>query len=388
LVYRRAQRIKHESKNDVARALISLQQTPLELTQDERLLAFISTNDQWIREIVDRLNRRNAWSIATGSSIAWVIIAFVFTLIDSFIFAKDSYGLPVGTIWLWLLCLVIGWLWVPTFTHGELKSAIGHANQKAAKKAAKGIRQRASKVYNSAKTEVTGPRQIPIPGEPKKATVDPLPGVREEDGKAKAESIQEVTIFVGQRTESKHNPIPNPTPHQSTVSFQIPDSKHGHERLSVSTNPTANHSAAGLPHSAGVHSIATQSSIHPKKDRLLILRNEIGSLNRDELRLAATFNYSRIMRYLVLVDDVLRALDEHTREEDKVSLPRQCLILEDVSPILRRRRGLSLRLLLSPRRMLCSLRERSSQCSTLRFSPSSSSAEQPPQLRYSWFSLL
>jgi hypothetical protein len=335
LVYRGAQRIKHKSKNSVARALISLQQTPLELTQDGRLLAFVSISDQWIREIVDRLNRRNAWSIATGSSIAWVIIAFIFTLIDALVSLQNSNrdeanSLAVGTLWLWLLCLVIGWLWVPTFTCGELKSAIGHANQKAAKKAAKGIGQRARKAYNSAETGITGPRSIPIPGGPKEAAVDHLPGVREEDGKAKAESIQEVTIFVGQRTESKPNSVSNLTPHQSTVSFQIPESQHDYEHLSVSTNPAANHSTTSLPYSAGVHSIATQSSIHPEEDRLLILRNEFGSLNRDELRLAATFNYSRIMRYLVLVDDVLKALDDHTRGEDEVSLPRKRLILEDV----------------------------------------------------------
>ena len=325
LVYRRTQGIKHKSKNDVARALISLQQIPLELTQDERLLAFIPINDQWIREIVDRLNRRNVWSIATGSSIAWVVIAFVLTLIDAYVPHKspsrdEVNGLVVGISWLWLLCLVIGWLWVPTFTCGELKSAIGHANQKAAKKAAKRIRQRARKAYNSAGTEITGSRPISIPGGPKEAAIDPLPGVREEDGKAKAEPIQEVTIFVGQRTESKPNPISNPTLHQSTVSLQIPESQHDHEHLSVSTNPTANHSAASLPYFAGTHSIATQSSIHPEKDRLLIPRNEFGSLNRDELRLAATFNYSRVMRYLVLVDDVLRALDKDTCEKDEVSL--------------------------------------------------------------------
>jgi hypothetical protein len=331
LVYHGAQRIKHESKNAVARALISLQQTPLELTKDERLLAFIPINDQWRREIVDRLNRRNAWSIATGSSAAWVVIAFVFTLTDSFIslqaFGGGSNGLAVGTLWLWLLCLVIGWLWVPTFTRGELKSAIGHANQKAAKKAAKRIRQKAGKVYSSARAKITGPRRIPIPGGPKKAAVDPLPGVREEDGNVEVESIQEVTISVGPLAEKKSNPVPHLTPYQSTASFRVPESQHDHEHLSVSTNPTANHSVASLPYSTAIHSIAAQSSIHPEKDRLLIPRDAFGSLNRDELRLAATFNYSRVMRYLVLVDDVLRALDKHTRGKDEVS-PRENVNLE------------------------------------------------------------
>jgi len=46
-VYRRAQRIKHQNKNSVARILISLQQTPLEPTRDERLLSFLPINDKW-----------------------------------------------------------------------------------------------------------------------------------------------------------------------------------------------------------------------------------------------------------------------------------------------------------------------------------------------------
>ena len=85
LVYRRAQHIKHESSNTVARALVSLQQIPLELTRDERLLAFIPVNEQWQREIGDRLNRRYVWPVAVGSSVTWVVIAFIFTLVDSFI---------------------------------------------------------------------------------------------------------------------------------------------------------------------------------------------------------------------------------------------------------------------------------------------------------------
>jgi hypothetical protein len=384
-VYRRAQRIDHDSKTAVARALISLQQTPLELTKDERLLAFIPINDQWRHEIVDRLSKRNAWSVATASSVAWVVIAFLFTLIDSFVSLQDSAnggseGLAVGTLWLWLLCLVIGWLWVPTFTCGELKAAIGHANHKAAKKAAKRIKQKAKGAYNSAKAKIHRfPRRVPMLGGPKKPAADAVPEVQVEGGGSKAESIQEDTKSVTQQTGLMPNPIPNPAHHQSTVSFQVPESQHGHDHLNVSANPTTNHSVASLPYSTAIHSVA-QSSIRPEKDRLLIPRDEFGSVNRDELRHAATFNYSRIMRYLVLVDDVLGALCKLTREKNEVGLSRKRLILEVISLIFHRR-GPSLRQLIGPRGTLCSLLERSSRCSTPRFSPSSSSVEQPPQPR-------
>ena len=361
LIHRRAQRIEHESKNDVARALISLQQSPLELTKDERLLAFIPSSDKWRDEIVERLNRRNGWSIATGSSVAWVVIAFTFTLVDSFVSLSGSAnssasdGLAVGTLWLWLLCLVIGWLWVPTFSCSELKSAIGHANEQAAKKAAKGVGQRANKVYASAKSKITNrlPRRVPTLKAAKKS-VDTVLEDDEGSEKARPESIQEGTQ-------------PNP----------LPDSQYGHGRHGVIENQTANPSAASPPRSIA------QGSIQPKTDRLLIPKDQFGSLNRDELRLAATFNYSRIMRYLVLVDDVLGALDRLTREKDEVGLSRKRLILEVVSLILNRKSGPSPKFLPSLRGALYSHREPSSRCSMHRSSPWFFSVEQLPQPRSS-----
>jgi len=143
LVYRRAaQHIKDGKGAFTAKVLVALQQTALGLTKDDRLLAFIPINDQWGKEISSRLGRGNSWSLATGSSVAWVVVAFLFTLVDSFVSLGNSIdgaseGHADGTLWLWLLCLVIGWLWVPTFTCSELTSAIGNANQKIEKKADK-----------------------------------------------------------------------------------------------------------------------------------------------------------------------------------------------------------------------------------------------------------
>ena len=389
LVYRRAQRIKHESKTTVARALISLQQTPLELTRDERLLAFIPVNDQWRREIADRLTRRNVWSIATVSSVGWVVIAFIFTLIDSFVSlgnsVDDGYDdHAVGTLWLWLLCLVIGWFWVPTFTCGELKSAIGHVNGNAANKAAMRLRQKATKAYNSAKTKITNrhPERVPILKGPKKPVFELFEVSEEnENEKVKEESIQENSKPIGKETKPNANPLPNPTHHQSTVSFQLPaESQQDRGHFSASASQTASQSVINLPRSVAGCSIA-QSSIYPETDRLLIdiHKGDFDSLNRDELRLAPMFNYSRIMRHLVLVDDVFRAFDKLTREKDEVGFSRKRLMLEVVSLILNRRGGLSMRLLLTPRGALCSRRERSFRCSARRFWPSFSSAEQPLQ---------
>jgi len=387
-VYRRAKRIKHDSKTAVARALITLQQIPLELTKDKRLLAFITINDQWRQEIVDRLNRRTAWPIVIGPPVLWVLVAFTFTVVDSFVSLNDPTtrgfdGHALGTLWLWLLCLVIGWWWVPTFTCSELKSAIGHANERAATKAAKRLRQMATKAHNTAKIKISRfPKRMPILKRLNKPLVD-LPEAPEanENRGVGGGSIQEVDIEPVGQIEPKSGPLPGPICYRSTVSSQLTtESQQGHGHLSVNANPTANQSAVSFSRSAAVYSIPVQSEIIPERDRLLVPTDSSGSLNRDEFRLAAMFNYSRVMRYLILVDDVLRAVDKLTREKDGVGLSRKGLMLEIISPVLNRRGGLSLKPLpLSLWKTLCSLRERSSRCSLRRSLPLFSSVEQPLQ---------
>ena len=135
MVYKRTNRTQYKKKADVAKALVVLQQKPLSLTTDTNLLESLCIDSQWRKEILGRLNKRNAWSLATAFSIAWVVIAFTFTIIDSFVSLNDpdgsgSDGLAVGTLWLWLLCLVIGWLWVPIFSSDEVDAALDHANGK------------------------------------------------------------------------------------------------------------------------------------------------------------------------------------------------------------------------------------------------------------------
>ena len=275
LVYRMAQRARHENKHSVARALMSLQQAPVELTRDKRLLAFVANPKSWGPEITDRLT----WTITTGSSIAWVIISYVFTLVDSFVDSTNSVpqGHAVGTLWLWLLCLVTGWLWVPAFTSAELEAAIGHANKRTAKTAAKGAKRSHMRTYDFGLAMAT--EQLLVP------------------------------IF------APHN--------RSSGSFQDP-----HDHPSASANRATNYGELSLHRSDDVHSIASRRSLNPDTDRFLIPIDESDSLNRDELRLAATFNYSRIIRYMALVNDIFHALDK--LEEDEVGIKRH-LTLEVVS---------------------------------------------------------
>jgi len=340
LVYRRAQRIEHGSKGAVARALVSLQQVPLGLTRDERLLAFMSTGDQWRQEILDRLNRRHAWSITTSSFVGWVAVIFIFNLVDSFVSLDGSTddaseGHAASTLWLWLLCLVIGWSWVPTFTCGELRSAIGLANQKAAGKAAKWIKKGANRVVSDTRAGITRlPRRMTVLKGPRKDVTDPVPEVDKEYEKVKIESNQGDTRPAGQGARPKSDSFSNPSHNPSAVSFQLsPESHHGYDWHSASADPVRTQSIVSVARSAAGYSI-TQSSIRPDRDRLLISKDPSHSLNRDEFRLAATFNYSRVMGYLTLVDDVVSALNKLAHGKEEVGLSKNCLILEVVSMIL------------------------------------------------------
>ena len=364
-VYRRVKASRSKHKKSVMDALIAIQQTSLELTKDERLLEFIQENDRWREEIGERLSRRGTWSLATATSVAWVVIAFLLTLVDSFVSLNGPVdhtagGHAVGTAWLWLLCLVVGWMWVPIFDSGEIKTALDSANQRAVKRAAKRIKKtgEAAKRFMSLARDKIANRSAQAVGSRNRGNI----------GDSGQESNQNTNLSsvgwnggenvdrvgnpgdTGQKSGQNANPRPNPSGRRDT------------DRVD----------------SILVGSSFTQDEIDPETDQLLISK-DLGSLNRDERRLSATFNYSRAMRYLVLVDDVLRALDKVARKEHEVGLSRKCLA-EVVSLILNRR---SLPLGMFPlcprRRRLCSPGERSTRCWAQRLWASFSSAEQPLQ---------
>lgn len=117
--------------------LSSLQQSPLMVTKSGSLLSslvVLPENDEWWSELVTWLDFTHTWSVSAVTSIAWVIIAYVFTLIDSFTGdptgSINSNGQGVGSLWLWLLPIVIGWLQIsPKCDSARLRQAIERANK-------------------------------------------------------------------------------------------------------------------------------------------------------------------------------------------------------------------------------------------------------------------
>jgi hypothetical protein len=115
----------------------SLQQSPLTVTKTGSLLAslvVLPENDEWWSELAMRLDYTHTWSVTTVTSIAWVVIAYVLTLIASFtddlVTSMNLNGQGVRYLWLWLLPIVIGWLQLsPKCDQTRLRRAIEHANK-------------------------------------------------------------------------------------------------------------------------------------------------------------------------------------------------------------------------------------------------------------------
>ena len=83
---------------------------------------------------MEGLEQTYIWTISAASSIAWVLIAFAFTIFDSFTNLGrnlNSNGQAVGMLWLWLVPIVVGWLWAPVSSYDKIIAAINRANDKA-----------------------------------------------------------------------------------------------------------------------------------------------------------------------------------------------------------------------------------------------------------------
>ncbi|KAI5834609.1 hypothetical protein K523DRAFT_368922 [Schizophyllum commune Tattone D] len=120
------------------RALSSLQQSPLRVHTDGGLLASLVAlhhNDEWWSELVHWLEYTHTWSISAVTNILWVVIAYVFTVINAFTEISqeiNANGQANGSLWLWLLPIVVGWLQIsPKCDADRLEKAMDHANGRA-----------------------------------------------------------------------------------------------------------------------------------------------------------------------------------------------------------------------------------------------------------------
>ncbi|KAF9523983.1 hypothetical protein CPB83DRAFT_949095 [Crepidotus variabilis] len=138
---------RHPLASRAVRALSRLQQAPLRITDDHDLLSALihhEKNQQWWDELLSWLNLTHSWSISAATSIVWVFIAFIFTVIDSLSTNIDesvwANGQAVGSVWLWLLAVVVGWLQIsPKCDSVHLDHSLERANKLAFTSSGKSI---------------------------------------------------------------------------------------------------------------------------------------------------------------------------------------------------------------------------------------------------------
>ena len=162
----------------------------------------------------------------------------------------------------------------------------------------------------------------------------------------------------------------------SATSLQAPvESRQVRGHFGIGGIQTAQHSTVSVVRSAEAQPPAAITSLKHKQQRFRTPTEDMGFLHRDEFRYPATFNYSRIMWYLDLVDDIFETFDE-SGVAGQVGALGKCLVMEPVSPVSDRKRGLPPRSpTLLPRNMPGFLEEHSGRCSERRFSPCFSSVE-------------
>uniref|UniRef100_A0A0W0G927 Uncharacterized protein n=1 Tax=Moniliophthora roreri TaxID=221103 RepID=A0A0W0G927_MONRR len=126
----------YPNTRNAIRILSSLQQAPLRVSLDPYLLSsliILPENDEWWAELVVWIDYTHTWSISAATSVAWVLVAYVFTIIDSFTDIPGKYnvsGQGVGSAWLWLLPVVIAWLQIsPKCDSVRVQQAVRRANE-------------------------------------------------------------------------------------------------------------------------------------------------------------------------------------------------------------------------------------------------------------------
>jgi len=102
--------ITYPNAHHAVRLLAGLQQVPLRISDDDGQLAslvVLPANDKWWSTIRRKIDHEHTWSIPAFASIAWVVIAYLLTVISAFTAIGDtdteSDGPANGSLWIWVI---------------------------------------------------------------------------------------------------------------------------------------------------------------------------------------------------------------------------------------------------------------------------------------------
>ncbi|KAG9309679.1 hypothetical protein JVU11DRAFT_10351 [Chiua virens] len=125
-------------RQSVVQVLSGLQQVPLRVHPGEdalfESLVVHPDNNEWWNIFAEELEYSHTWSIASATSILWVVIAYLLTVAHSIdnIAQDPSNGQETASGWLWLLPVVVGWLVLsPKCDYKRVLDAYNKANRRA-----------------------------------------------------------------------------------------------------------------------------------------------------------------------------------------------------------------------------------------------------------------
>jgi len=130
------QSVNYPNANYAVSILSSLQQVPLRLhfgLPDFPSLIILPENDPWWKCFAEFVDYTHTWSIASATSIAWVVVAYILTVTNSLsnVYSNvQSSGEATGSMWLWLIPIVVGWLQLsPKCDFNRLQEAYNRAER-------------------------------------------------------------------------------------------------------------------------------------------------------------------------------------------------------------------------------------------------------------------
>ncbi|KAG2123584.1 hypothetical protein DEU56DRAFT_917382 [Suillus clintonianus] len=138
------QAVNYPNSGFVVSIVSSLQQVPLGLHSDPirfASLVILPENDCWWKYFSQMVDySHSTWSIASGTSIVWVVVSYILS-ITSYVQSSTSLsgvasnvadGGATGSMWLWLISIVVGWLLLsPKCDFRRLQKAYDQAGQHA-----------------------------------------------------------------------------------------------------------------------------------------------------------------------------------------------------------------------------------------------------------------
>lgn len=101
-------------------------------------LIVLPENDRYWKHLGVAAKRTRQWSIPVAMNIIWVLVAFLFTVVDSFVdfdyflTVPGDAGYSIAAVWTYLLPVVVGWLHVGSQLEADhLHDALNEAYEKA-----------------------------------------------------------------------------------------------------------------------------------------------------------------------------------------------------------------------------------------------------------------